>query len=221
MGGPAATVIERPPAGRALAVRPLERPEAPAAAAMLLRTNDGLPVEELERDLRENQERWPSLQLGAFSPDGELWGVIAGLTSFNQRIEESVRFMEWGFSAWQSRPLLRQGQHIGEARVQGASVSINMGDILYSQDIFEALGPDLTLHFVALYADPRGLNLRNELAHGLMQRGRVTVLRDQIFIVPAPALDWLTAEKLPYKLIQAMNYDDVVQTLRDNLAHPV
>ena len=57
--------------------------------------------------------------------------------------------------------------------------------------------------------------------HGLMQRGRVTVLRDQIFIVPAPALDWLAAEKLPYKLIRAMNYDDVVQTLRDNLAHPV
>jgi len=49
--------------------------------------------------------------------------VVAGLNSFNQRIEESVRFMEWGFSAWQSRPLLRQGQHIGEAQVQGASVS--------------------------------------------------------------------------------------------------
>ncbi|WP_395611601.1 D-alanyl-D-alanine carboxypeptidase family protein [Allosphingosinicella sp.] len=49
--------------------------------------------------------------------------VVAGLTSFNQRIEESVRFMEWGFSAWQSRPLLRQGQHIGEAQVQGATVS--------------------------------------------------------------------------------------------------
>jgi lysyl-tRNA synthetase, class I len=55
--------------------------------------------------------------------------------------------------------------------VQGASVSINMGDILYSKDVVEALGPDLTLHFLALYADPRGLNLRNELAHGLMQRG--------------------------------------------------
>ncbi len=49
--------------------------------------------------------------------------VVAGLGSFNQRIEESVRFMEWGFSAWQSRPLLRQGQHIGDARVQGATVS--------------------------------------------------------------------------------------------------
>ncbi|HVQ08751.1 MAG TPA: D-alanyl-D-alanine carboxypeptidase family protein [Allosphingosinicella sp.] len=49
--------------------------------------------------------------------------VVAGLTSFNQRIEESVRFMEWGFNAWQSRPLLALGQRIGEARVQGAGVS--------------------------------------------------------------------------------------------------
>jgi lysyl-tRNA synthetase class 1 len=57
--------------------------------------------------------------------------------------------------------------------VQGASVSINMGDILYSKDIAEALGPDLTLHFLALYADPRGLNLRNELAHGLMKRDAI------------------------------------------------
>lgn len=49
--------------------------------------------------------------------------VVAGLTSFNQRIEESVRFMEWGFNAWQSRPLLRQGQHVGEARVQLGGVA--------------------------------------------------------------------------------------------------
>ncbi len=57
--------------------------------------------------------------------------------------------------------------------------------------------------------------------HGLMQRGRVTVLRDQVFIVPAPALEWLASEQLPYTLLQMMNQDDVVQTLRDNLAHPV
>jgi serine-type D-Ala-D-Ala carboxypeptidase (penicillin-binding protein 5/6) len=44
--------------------------------------------------------------------------VVGGLSSFNQRIEESVRFMQWGFNAWQSRPLLRQGQRIGEAQVQ-------------------------------------------------------------------------------------------------------
>ncbi|MGZ8337172.1 MAG: D-alanyl-D-alanine carboxypeptidase family protein [Allosphingosinicella sp.] len=44
--------------------------------------------------------------------------VVAGLGSFNQRIEESVRFMDWGFRAWQSRPLLTQGERIGEAQVQ-------------------------------------------------------------------------------------------------------
>ncbi|MDQ8754801.1 D-alanyl-D-alanine carboxypeptidase family protein [Sphingosinicella sp. LHD-64] len=44
--------------------------------------------------------------------------VVAGLSSFNQRIEESVKFMDWGFRAWQSRPILRQGQRIGEAQVQ-------------------------------------------------------------------------------------------------------
>ena len=57
--------------------------------------------------------------------------------------------------------------------------------------------------------------------HGLMQRGRGTVLRDQVFIVPAPALEWLGSEQLPYTLLQTMNQDDVVQTLRSNLANPV
>jgi len=44
--------------------------------------------------------------------------VVAGLTSFNQRIEESVRFMQWGFNAWQTRPVLTRGERIGEAQVQ-------------------------------------------------------------------------------------------------------
>jgi D-alanyl-D-alanine carboxypeptidase (penicillin-binding protein 5/6) len=44
--------------------------------------------------------------------------VVAGLTSMNQRIEESVRFMEWGFNAWQTRPLFSANQRIGEAQVQ-------------------------------------------------------------------------------------------------------
>jgi D-alanyl-D-alanine carboxypeptidase (penicillin-binding protein 5/6) len=49
--------------------------------------------------------------------------VVAGLGSFNQRIEESVRFMDWGFRAWQSRPLLRQGERVAEAQVQLGSDS--------------------------------------------------------------------------------------------------
>ena len=57
--------------------------------------------------------------------------------------------------------------------------------------------------------------------HGMMQRGKIVGLRDQVFIVPVEALEWLTSEQLPYKLLEMMNHDDVVQTLRNNLAHPV
>jgi D-alanyl-D-alanine carboxypeptidase (penicillin-binding protein 5/6) len=45
--------------------------------------------------------------------------VVARLNSFNQRISESVRFMEWGFNAWQSHRLLSQGGEAGTAQVQG------------------------------------------------------------------------------------------------------
>ena len=44
--------------------------------------------------------------------------VLAGLDSMNQRIEESQRFMEWGFNAWQTRPLFSRNERVGEARVQ-------------------------------------------------------------------------------------------------------
>ncbi len=44
--------------------------------------------------------------------------VVAGLGSFNQRIEESVKFIEWGFKAWQTKPLLTKGQKIETAEVQ-------------------------------------------------------------------------------------------------------
>ena len=44
--------------------------------------------------------------------------VVAGLGSYNQRIGESVRFMDWGFRAWKSQPLFREGAKVGDARVQ-------------------------------------------------------------------------------------------------------
>ena len=44
--------------------------------------------------------------------------VVAGLDSFNQRIEESVRLMEWGFNAWQAKPLFKAGAKVGSAKVQ-------------------------------------------------------------------------------------------------------
>jgi D-alanyl-D-alanine carboxypeptidase (penicillin-binding protein 5/6) len=44
--------------------------------------------------------------------------VVAGLGSFNQRIEESVKFMDWGFRAWKSQPLFKQGEKVADALVQ-------------------------------------------------------------------------------------------------------
>ncbi|PZN95692.1 MAG: D-alanyl-D-alanine carboxypeptidase [Alphaproteobacteria bacterium] len=36
--------------------------------------------------------------------------VVAGLSSFNERVAASVDFMNWGFAAWQSVPVLKAGQ---------------------------------------------------------------------------------------------------------------
>jgi D-alanyl-D-alanine carboxypeptidase (penicillin-binding protein 5/6) len=44
--------------------------------------------------------------------------VMAGLTSFNQRISESVGFMNWGFRAWQAKPLVAKGKRVETADVQ-------------------------------------------------------------------------------------------------------
>ncbi len=49
--------------------------------------------------------------------------VLAGLTSFNQRASESVRFMEWGFRAWQAKPVVKAGREVGTAAVQLGSAS--------------------------------------------------------------------------------------------------
>ncbi|MDB5696379.1 MAG: D-alanyl-D-alanine carboxypeptidase [Sphingomonas bacterium] len=44
--------------------------------------------------------------------------VIAGLTSFNGRIDESVKFMDWGFRAWQAKPIVAAGRRVAAAEVQ-------------------------------------------------------------------------------------------------------
>jgi serine-type D-Ala-D-Ala carboxypeptidase (penicillin-binding protein 5/6) len=44
--------------------------------------------------------------------------VVAGLDSFNGRIAESVKFMEWGFKAWATKPLFQKGAKVERAAVQ-------------------------------------------------------------------------------------------------------
>ena len=53
--------------------------------------------------------------------------VIAGLSSFNQRIEESTRMMNWGFNAWQAKPLFAANAKVGMAKVQlGSSNEVSL-----------------------------------------------------------------------------------------------
>ncbi len=53
--------------------------------------------------------------------------VVAGIDSFNGRIAESVKFMEWGFKAWEAKPLAPAGKLVGEARVQmGSSADVGL-----------------------------------------------------------------------------------------------
>ena len=49
--------------------------------------------------------------------------VVAGLPTFNSRISESVRFMDWGFKAWKAQPLFRKGATVETAEVQQGSAS--------------------------------------------------------------------------------------------------
>jgi D-alanyl-D-alanine carboxypeptidase (penicillin-binding protein 5/6) len=53
--------------------------------------------------------------------------VLAGLGSYDQRIDESVKFMNWGFRAWRSQPLFAIGRKIAEAQVQlGDSATVGL-----------------------------------------------------------------------------------------------
>jgi D-alanyl-D-alanine carboxypeptidase (penicillin-binding protein 5/6) len=49
--------------------------------------------------------------------------VLAGLPSWNARVQESTRLIQWGFGAWQDKPLFQQGAKVGTARVQMGSSS--------------------------------------------------------------------------------------------------
>jgi serine-type D-Ala-D-Ala carboxypeptidase (penicillin-binding protein 5/6) len=49
--------------------------------------------------------------------------VLAGMSSWNQRVQESTRLIEWGFNAWNDKPLFKAGAKVGVAKVQMGSSS--------------------------------------------------------------------------------------------------
>jgi lysyl-tRNA synthetase class 1 len=75
------------------------------------------------------------------------------------QVEKGLR----GIASELGRPVTR-----AHPAAMGTSVTVGMGELLYSTDMQKVLGPDLTLYFLTLYADPRGFNLRNAVAHGLL-----------------------------------------------------
>ncbi|MBW7947191.1 MAG: D-alanyl-D-alanine carboxypeptidase [Sphingomonadaceae bacterium] len=48
---------------------------------------------------------------GSAEQDGRrLVMVVSGLTSWDERVKESIRMMEWGFGAWDAKPILADGK---------------------------------------------------------------------------------------------------------------
>ena len=49
--------------------------------------------------------------------------VLAGMDSWNQRVQESTKLIQWGFNAWQDKSLFNAGAKVGDAQVQMGSSS--------------------------------------------------------------------------------------------------
>ena len=50
--------------------------------------------------------------------------VLAGMDSWNQRVQESTHLISWGFGAWNDKPLFKAGDKVGTAQVQMGSSSV-------------------------------------------------------------------------------------------------
>ena len=63
--------------------------------------------------------------------------VLAGLNSYGGRIEESVKFMNWGFNAWEPKKLFDKGTRIQNAEVQlGDSSTVSL---VAAKDLFATI----------------------------------------------------------------------------------
>ncbi|MEO6216410.1 MAG: D-alanyl-D-alanine carboxypeptidase family protein [Sphingomonas sp.] len=76
--------------------------------------------------------------------------VMSGMKSFNERIDESVKFMNWGFRAWQAKPIVSKGRKVETAEVQLGSA--NSVGLVAPSDLTATLpagaAPDLQLRVV-------------------------------------------------------------------------
>ena len=92
---------------------------------------------------------------GSAVQDGRrIVSVLAGLDSYGGRSSESVKFMNWGFNAWESKPLFTKGVKVQTAEVQlGDSSSVNL---VAPKDLFATIpkGFDGNLSMKVRYNGP-------------------------------------------------------------------
>jgi D-alanyl-D-alanine carboxypeptidase (penicillin-binding protein 5/6) len=70
--------------------------------------------------------------------------VLAGMDSWNQRVQESTRLIEWGFNAWTTKPLFKKGAEIAKAKVQmGSSTEV---PLVAPHDLAVTVSAGLTLN---------------------------------------------------------------------------
>ncbi len=80
--------------------------------------------------------------------------VLAGLDSYSGRSNESVKFMNWGFNAWETKNLFKKGAKVQTAEVQlGDSSSV---DLVAPKDLFATLpkGSDGQISMKVRYNGP-------------------------------------------------------------------
>lgn len=80
--------------------------------------------------------------------------VLAGLDSYGGRISESVKFMNWGFNAWEPKALFKKGTKVQSADVQlGDSSSVSL---VAPKDLFATVpkGSDGTVSMKVRYNGP-------------------------------------------------------------------
>ncbi|MGB5482924.1 MAG: D-alanyl-D-alanine carboxypeptidase, partial [Parasphingorhabdus sp.] len=66
-----------------------------------------------------------------------LVSVLAGLTSYGGRVDESVKFMNWGFNAWEAKKLFDKGTKIQTAEVQlGGTATVSL---VAAKDLFATI----------------------------------------------------------------------------------
>ncbi|EJJ24602.1 DUF4209 domain-containing protein [Rhizobium sp. CF142] len=107
---------------------------------------------------------------------------------FQSDLFDDFPLMREGIKAWMNAdyikalftlvPLVESGirtlaKNLGEVTTKakrgtpGWEVSSNLGDFLAMDSVQKALGPDIILQIKSIFADARGTNLRNLVAHGL------------------------------------------------------